>query len=375
MRRLVPMLLLGLLAGCESFQEGDLGGQTSPGGRSELTRATFDWVGRTFGDEPAPTVPPRPAMASAPAVAVPPPMPSAAPPAAARPAVPAAPVPPPPVQGGSDYDATLGVYRPLALEGQSFAQYEMGRMYENGQSVPRDLATARVWYRRAAAQNDPNAVAALARLDSGQAALPAPSGRPALALVSPAGPAEPPPQPVIAAPMVATPEMSAAPAAPPPDSGRIVPPPPAPPMLARAPTVLEPIRPPESYADGIAAFNARDYAAAAHIWEPLARDGDPNSQTRMGYLSEHGLGVAQDSAKAAEWYRLAAEQDDPAGAFNLGVLYRKGQGVPHDDLAARRWYERAARNGHPIAPRVLALMNEAGLGLEPGAAMPAPTAN
>ncbi len=374
MRRLVPLVLLGLLAGCESFQEGDLGGQTAPGGRSELTRATFDWVGRTFGSEPAPTVPPAPAVAPVAAV------PASTPPSPApRPAIAAAPAPRP-VQGGSDYDATLGVYRPLALEGQAFAQYEMGRLYENGQGVPRDLATARVWYRRAAAQNDPNAVAALARLDSGQAALPAPSGRPALALVSPTGPApalapaEPPPQPVITAPLGAMQGPAAAPAAAPPDGERIVPPPPAPPMLARAPTVLEPIRPPESYADGIAAFNARDYAAAAHIWEPLARDGDPNSQTRMGYLSEHGLGVTQDSAKAAEWYRLAAEQDDPAGAFNLGVLYRKGLGVPHDDLAARRWYERAARNGHPVAPRVLALMNEAGLGLEPGTPKP-PAAN
>lgn len=354
---------LGLLGACESFQEGQFGETTAASdGRSPLTRTTFDWFGRTFGDEPPPAAaPPQPALAAAKPAAAPwPAVPSPIAPPRGAAAAPA-PVPSPALRTGSDYDATLGVYRPLALEGQSFAQFEMGRMYENGQGVPRDLETARAWYRRAAAQNDRNAVAALARLDGAASGPAAAADRPALALVAP-GAAPPPPVALAPAPPVGPGEPPPLPAA------RIVPPP-APP-----PPVLEPIRPPDSYADGIAAFNARDYAAAAQIWEPLAQEGEANSQTRMGYLYEHGLGVVPDSAKAADWYRRAAEQDDPAGAFNLGVLYRKGQGVPRDDLIARQWYERAARNGHPVAPRVLALMNEAGLGLDPDAPKPAPAA-
>jgi uncharacterized protein len=44
------------------------------------------------------------------------------------------------------------LFRSLAEAGDSIAQVRLGRMYEQGRSVPEDYALAALWYRRAADQ-------------------------------------------------------------------------------------------------------------------------------------------------------------------------------------------------------------------------------
>ncbi len=46
------------------------------------------------------------------------------------------------------------IYREAADQGHSWAQYNLGRMYDEGKSVARDYAEALVWYRKAADQGD-----------------------------------------------------------------------------------------------------------------------------------------------------------------------------------------------------------------------------
>jgi hypothetical protein len=56
-----------------------------------------------------------------------------------------------------DYATALREWEPLAKQGNAFAQYNLGLMYDKGRGVPQDYKTAVKWYRLAAEQG--NAVA------------------------------------------------------------------------------------------------------------------------------------------------------------------------------------------------------------------------
>jgi uncharacterized protein len=52
--------------------------------------------------------------------------------------------------GRGDYATALRLFRPLADQGSTQAQYKIGLMYYSGEGVAQDLAEATKWYRRAA---------------------------------------------------------------------------------------------------------------------------------------------------------------------------------------------------------------------------------
>jgi uncharacterized protein len=97
---------------------------------------------------------------------------------------------------------------------------------------------------------------------------------------------------------------------------------------------------------GNSAYTRGDYVAAAAIFAALAERGDPNAQTRLGFMYATGRGVPQNMTAAAEWYRRGAEQGHAMAQYLLGLLYDKGQGVPRDVVEAHRWLNlSAARAG------------------------------
>lgn len=51
-----------------------------------------------------------------------------------------------------DYATLSRILRPLAEQGEAWAQYNLGLMYDNGDGVPQDYAAALRWYRKAADQ-------------------------------------------------------------------------------------------------------------------------------------------------------------------------------------------------------------------------------
>lgn len=68
-----------------------------------------------------------------------------------------------------DFATALREWQPLADQGDSEAQYNLGVMYNNGQGVPQDYAEAVKWYRLAAEQGLKEAQGGLAYLyTSGQ---------------------------------------------------------------------------------------------------------------------------------------------------------------------------------------------------------------
>ena len=80
-----------------------------------------------------------------------------------------------------------------------------------------------------------------------------------------------------------------------------------------------------------------------------AGNGDPVSQTLLGFMSATGKGVTKDAAMAAAWYRRAAEQGYAYAQGNLGVMYDNGRGVPEDLVYAYMWFNLAAAQGNENA--------------------------
>jgi TPR repeat protein len=56
-----------------------------------------------------------------------------------------------------DYAEAMRLWRPLAEQGDTSAQYFLGVMYYKGQGVPQDYVEAAKWYRKAAEQGDTGA--------------------------------------------------------------------------------------------------------------------------------------------------------------------------------------------------------------------------
>ena len=60
-------------------------------------------------------------------------------------------------QDRGDYAQALKILRPLAAQGDAFAQFNIGEMYGKGQGVIQDFKEALKWYRLAAAQGNATA--------------------------------------------------------------------------------------------------------------------------------------------------------------------------------------------------------------------------
>lgn len=100
--------------------------------------------------------------------------------------------------------------------------------------------------------------------------------------------------------------------------------------------------------EGQAAWQRRDFAAAAAEYRPLAAEGNAAAKARLGQILFFGLGgVPRDDSEALRLLAAAAEAGDPLGQYGLGIAYLTGRGVPKDVAKALDWLGRAAERGFP----------------------------
>ena len=112
---------------------------------------------------------------------------------------------------------------------------------------------------------------------------------------------------------------------------------------------LAPVALADTFKDGIAAFEAREYQKALDLWLTLAEQGDVTSQMNVGEMYAKGLGVTRDTPEALKWFNKAAAQGSAAAEFNLGEIYGFGHGIPVDHELSIKWYRKAAQQGHASA--------------------------
>jgi TPR repeat protein len=116
--------------------------------------------------------------------------------------------------------------------------------------------------------------------------------------------------------------------------------------------------------EGQAAWERRDFAAAAAQYRPLAEEGNAAAKARLGQILFFGLGgVPRDDAEALRLLSAAAEAGDPLGQHALGTAYLAGRGVPKDVAKAIEWLGRAAERGFPESLNALGELYFSGAGV------------
>ena len=64
----------------------------------------------------------------------------------------------------NDYATAYKLYTDNATKGDAFAQNELGQLYYQGKGVERDYEQARIWFEKAATQNNVGGQSALGEL-------------------------------------------------------------------------------------------------------------------------------------------------------------------------------------------------------------------
>jgi TPR repeat protein len=94
----------------------------------------------------------------------------------------------------------------------------------------------------------------------------------------------------------------------------------------------------------------RDYADAKAHYERWAKQGNNMAIANLGFLYWHGLGVKKDVPKAMELFEQAANGGNAYAMYNLGTVYEKGDdGLPPNGNKALEFYQRAYAGGNSQA--------------------------
>ena len=119
----------------------------------------------------------------------------------------------------------------------------------------------------------------------------------------------------------------------------------------------------DDLADGLKAYDAKDYKRAYELLLPLADKGNAAAQYRIGVILDAGHGIKPNPAAAVAYYDKAARSGVPAAAFNLGLLYFDGRGVEKDYASSVRYFSIAAEQGDVDGQLNLGLMYAAAKGV------------
>lgn len=88
------------------------------------------------------------------------------------------------------------------------------------------------------------------------------------------------------------------------------------------------------------------YDEAIKYYQEAIKKGDPAAMNSLGLLYQHGFGFKRDINKAVKLYQDAANKDGIGGLVNLGLMYEEGLGVPKNYKKAIELYTRAYQLGY-----------------------------
>jgi TPR repeat protein len=215
--------------------------------------------------------------------------------------------------GRGDYPTALRLFRPLADQGNSYAQHSLSAMYAKGIGVPQDYAEAIKWLRLAADKG-----LAIAQNDMGI------MYRQGWGVVQ--------------------------------DNTEAVS------WFRRA--ADQDFMPAQNnlgdmYAVGLGI--PRDYGEAIKWFRRAAEQDSPYAQNILGIAYEHGLFLQQSDADALAWYRRAANKIYDSShltlihgpQYNLAAMYASGRGTSKDNVQAYMWFTLAAKLGDIRSPDTL----------------------
>ena len=101
------------------------------------------------------------------------------------------------------------------------------------------------------------------------------------------------------------------------------------------------------YYEGIGV--TKDYQKALVWFQKAAEQGNADAQSRLGRMYYEEIGVTKDDQKALVWFQKAAEQGDADAMFHIGHMYY-GE---NKEKEAMVWFRKAAKKGHAGAKMVV----------------------
>jgi TPR repeat protein len=113
---------------------------------------------------------------------------------------------------------------------------------------------------------------------------------------------------------------------------------------------------------------AKDQKRAVDLYRMACDGGDASGCGNLGLKYGAGEGVAKDEKRAAELFRKACDAGEAGGCNNLGVSYAFARGVPKDEKRAVELYSKACESGLAMACRSLGYKYDAGEGVVKDAA-------
>jgi TPR repeat protein len=114
-----------------------------------------------------------------------------------------------------------------------------------------------------------------------------------------------------------------------------------------------------TFDQGVAAYDAHDYAKAYKIWSTIT-DEDLAAMRNCAMMLRAGQGVAKDPQAAANLYLRAAQAGLPTAQADLADMLLKGEIGPPNPRGALPLLQAAAAANHPIAQYELAQLYEDG---------------
>ncbi|NDY90425.1 SEL1-like repeat protein [Ideonella livida] len=108
---------------------------------------------------------------------------------------------------------------------------------------------------------------------------------------------------------------------------------------------------------------AKDEAGAAALYKHGAERQHLGSMVAYARALTYGHGVTADEAAGLDWYRRAAERHDPEAQLAVGLAHLWGRGVGRDEKTAARWIDASARQGWAFAQEQLADLFRRGAGV------------
>jgi TPR repeat protein len=108
----------------------------------------------------------------------------------------------------------------------------------------------------------------------------------------------------------------------------------------------------------------KDDERAYRLFEASANAGDVYGFNNMGLMYERGAHVKADPAQAIVWYEKAARGGQPQAPINLGLMYLGGRGVDADPARAAYWFAEAAKLGNAWGFTNLGWLYQTGKGVD-----------
>ena len=110
--------------------------------------------------------------------------------------------------------------------------------------------------------------------------------------------------------------------------------------------------------------NSHVFYEVMNWYRKAAEQNHPGAKYKLGQMFERGEGTPQDFVEAVCWYEQAADQGHVEAMHDLGLIHERGEkGVPQDFGKAAFWYEQAAEQAYAPAQEKLAEMNYKGKGI------------